>query len=173
MNMNQPAPQEQPKVEELSKNQEFTLQENGDVILIEKVETKVTFKARQFISYKRQHETGIEEIKKQLSKEHLEELTKHKTKLENLLKPLIPICEKVDKIVQEKYLKQQKETTINQLKQLLNQKEKETNPQVLGVLWSQVPKEHKEEILKALTKEEQTKLLNLKLDKMKTERGKK
>jgi len=168
--MNQ-QPAEQPKVKELSKKRDYTVKENGDVVLIEKTETEVTFTGRLFISYKRQYDKGISEAEKQLSKEHLDAMKKHKTELENQLKPIIPICEKVDKIIQEQYLKNQKETTTKQLKQLLN--EKEINTKVLGVIWSQVPKEHKEEILKALTKDEQTKLLNIKIDKMKTERGKK
>jgi len=163
--------QEQPKVKELSKDRKYTIKENGDVVLIENISTEVTFKARQFISYKRQYEQGISEVDNKLSKESLDALNKHKTRLIDELKPITPICEKVDKIVQEQHLKNQKETTTKQLKQMLNEKEINTN--ILGAIWSQVPKEHKEEILKALTKDEQTKLLNIKLDKMKTVRGKK
>ena len=167
----QQVPQEQPKVKELKKERDYKLQENGDVILTESVVTEITFKARQFISYRRQYDKGIEDMTKQLSKEHLEEIKKHKTLLEEQLKPIAPICEKVDKIVKEQYIEQQKTQTTAQLKQWLNQKE--VNLNAVGAIWSGVPKEHKEDIMKALTKEEQTKLLNLKLDKMKTERGKK
>ena len=97
----QQMPQEQPKVEELSKHRKYKLKENGDVILTESVVTEVTFKARQFISYKRQYDKGIEDMTKQLSKEHLEEIKKHKTTLEDQLKPITPIYEKVDKIIEQ------------------------------------------------------------------------
>ena len=108
----QQVPQEQPKVKELKKERDYKLQENGDVILTESVVTEVTFKARQFISYRRQYDKGIEDMTKQLSKEHLEEIKKHKTLLEEQLKPIAPICEKVDKIVKEQYIEQQKTQTL-------------------------------------------------------------
>lgn len=167
--MNQPM-QEQPKVKQLSMKRDFKIQKNGDVILIEKVETEVTFTGRQFISYKRQHESGITDINSKLSKETLEAMKKHKTELEELLKPIVPICEKVDKIMRVQHIEQQKTQTTNQLKHMLNQKEVNTN--MIGAIWSQVPEEHKKDILKALTKKERTKLLNIKIDKMKTQRGK-
>lgn len=171
MNMNQQMPTDQPKVEQKEVSRKYEVKDNGDVVLTEKSTTEVTFKARQFISHVRQQEQKLEDTNNQLSKKYVDALKKYKKDVEDIIKPMKPIQEKVDKIVQAQHIEQQKQGTIKQLKHMLNQKE--VNNNILGAIWSQVPKEHKEDIMKALTKEEQTKVLNLKIDKMKGEMGKK
>lgn len=167
--MNQ-QPQEQPKVKELKKERNYTIKPSGEIVMIETTSTEITFTARQLISFKRQYDKGIEDIKNKMSKETIDKMKKHNSKLEEELKPIIPIFEEAEKIIKKQQIEMQKTQTISQLKHWLNQKEVNTN--ALAAIWSQVPKEHKEEILTGLSKDEKSKLLNLKLETMKSKRGK-
>ena len=148
------------KIDNKDPVRKFEVQENGDVKLIEKTEAEVWFKAREFITFIRQHEDGIKEIGRQLGAEHKKKLEEELVKAKKAFKEVQPLQKEVEEKAKADYEKTMKENMVKTLKSELGNKE--LRKDYVLAMWNNVKEEDKKDIMKQLTSDEQKKLIKLK-----------
>lgn len=152
------------KVESENPERQYEILENGDVKMNEVIRSTVYFSGREFITFIRQHEDIVEDLKQKLSDEARQENEDNlKDSLENL--DLIkPMQEQVEAKLKEKYERDRFDGLKNGLKSLLSAEK--VNEQQLVILWNNFKQEEKEKLNSELTKEEKEKIV-LAIAKMK------
>lgn len=154
------------KIEHDKPIREFALQENGDVILTEKVTSKVFFAGREFISYIRGFEQSKEILKEEQSDEFKanaeEEANKNLAEVNEVLLKIAPMQPQVEKIMKENYEKQQIEASLKGLQHQLTLPADKFSKNYFQAFLTNVQEDVKEKIILKLTDEEKSKYLKLK-----------
>ena len=140
----------------------FTINNDGTVIMDEILKTKATMKSRDFLTFYREHEKVKNNLEHQLSKEYLDTLQKSLdsvTKEMERIKPFVDESEEKARVffeeerirvisekIKEEIVKSEKEQNIAMLSVALNGKNLKGEP-------------FKDAILSKLTEDEKTKLI--------------
>lgn len=148
------------KVETDVPDRTYEVQENGDVIMTEKVNSKIYFHGREFISFIRGFEAELEEFQKRISEEEINKTKEdiEKTKIEvDKIKPYQDIVEQKLNEVYEKQKEEMKiqkfDRTKNLFEEILDAAEEDQEkilPQLKRFL-SGIEKEEKVKLIESLS----------------------
>jgi len=140
---------EQPKATKVDQDEPIrTIEvlENGNIEMDETIHSKVSMSGREFITFIRNHEEKLREIDYQLSEDYKKGLIDNKTKLESQVEKLKEHQKLVEEYLKKEYEKQQKQTSIDQLKNIVKDKEMRKNPQAVQYVSSMWNKYSTEDI---------------------------
>ena len=136
---------------------EYSVDETGDVKIVQTVKTTSWWKLREFLSVIRQNESALEKTKESYSEEFIEKMKKQEKDIIDEIAIMTPVLQEAEKIVKADYEKQRHEGLKKNLLTALE--DKEFNLNWWQNVWMRTKDEIKKPVYMELTSEQQHKVL--------------
>lgn len=149
---------------------EITISDDGSALVKETQLTTVKMASRDFISWMRQHEQTRDDIKHTLSDEVRKATEEELKKVEDDIVSLKPYIEESENKCQANYEKLKHEGMIKKVSEELDKPMSEINLEYMNIVWKNLI-ENEADVLKALSKEQKSKFLKIKIKFMSKQRG--
>ena len=152
--MNEMNRQLQPlKVESKVTDTKYTVNEDGTVRVIETMRHDMTWAARDFLSFYREHQKQIDTIDLQLDKKHKDGLLNTKKEIEEKMKEIKPFIDDSEKKMIAHNQKLELENKTKALEDTLSKKPAERNQNMIQAIVQSLKEGDYEKIKKGLSKE--------------------
>lgn len=141
------------KLESKVTDTKYTVNDDGAVRVVETIRHDMTWAARDFLSFYREHQKQIDNIDLQLDKKHKDGLLKTKIEIENKMKDIKPFLDDSEKKMLAHNQKLELESKTKAIENTMSQKPKDRNQNLIQAVISNMKEGEYEQIKKGLSKE--------------------
>jgi hypothetical protein len=99
----------------------FKVEKNGDVVMTEIKKTVITYSAREFLTFKREHDSQLKEFDHELSPDYKKNMENNKAKLEKEIKHLELVCKDAEEKAAVEYKRKQRKMALDLIKNKLEE----------------------------------------------------